>query len=708
MKENVNSKKKTKNRFLANSSGLTCVLHCAKFQVDIRSGSGKKTHSQLQPSSFKKVPQSYTDFFFDETDSESIKAILLQYFEKRDEDDECNSADDDLFHDTEYETDDESDEQECTASLEDTMLIFEREDDITSTADTDAKVNDFFKKGCGCNFHCMITSNRVTLLICELIDTQFHCDWAFGLLKQKYKVTPASSMNELCDIVTQSTPTSKINQAIDVLQEKIPFYKWQQYFDSLNFKKIPNISKQSCFTFDSSKPNFIGTKEHGKDQNIVYHKIFDFCDNTETFPEVIDNDYFKMSYERKAYLYKNIRQYCNDDYKDVLCSKPRLQETLQKANDIVRSEDDGSTSEDYRKARSAFTQAQNLFEAKKKILGLSADDSLLIVCRVNGRLKDEFKNLTEAGNLQNETAKYPPLPPPNATQHTRPSQAIHVQCPQSATPLYQQMETKNPTTTINSATTLSDPNKRRLFTTSSTNSFSSTPPPNSKKLKEDGQTSIKTPLTTLDDEFADNLPGNSATLLESVSDLFRKQLDEEKTADEFVKTHQTININNRILDVRKLIAPAKKLILSNVHTCIPNSLILDALHSFKIKTVSAIFDLHINTANDKYDKNKVNEYAHIASFRRGIYVINEDDAQFPDSLLIQFDGETYRIFVNDSELRCHICQGLGHNASQCVENTENEVVLINTDTHENKNENDVQKASTSAQKRPALINHRNE
>ncbi len=185
----------------------------------------------------------------------------------------------------------------------------------------------------------------ITLSFLPVGHTKFHCDWAFGLLKQKFKVTATSSMKELCDIVMQSTPKSKINQAVDVLQEKIPFYKWQQYFDDLNFKKIANISKQSSFIFDSSKPNFIGTKEHSKDQEIVYHKIYDSCDNLLRFPEVIEDDSFEMSYERKAYLYKNIRQYCNDNSKDVLCPQPQ-KKIVKPQKGIVQSEDDGSTTAD--------------------------------------------------------------------------------------------------------------------------------------------------------------------------------------------------------------------------------------------------------------------------------------------------------------------------------------------------------------------------
>lgn len=39
----------------------------------------------------------------------------------------------------------------------------------------------------------------------------------------------------------------------------------------------------------------------------------------------------------------------------------------------------------------------------------------------------------------------------------------------------------------------------------------------------------------------------------------------------------------------------------------------------------------------------------------------------PESLLVQSEGKFYQIFINENELRCHICQSLGHNAAHCIE-----------------------------------------
>ena len=65
-------------------------------------------------------------------------------------------------------------------------------------------------------------------------------------------------------------------------------------------------------------------------------------------------------------------------------------------------------------------------------------------------------------------------------------------------------------------------------------------------------------------------------------------LDSENTVENFMKTHRAITVNNNRIEVRKLVASSKRIILSNVQTCIPNAIILDALHKHRIKTTSAI------------------------------------------------------------------------------------------------------------------------
>ena len=125
-----------------------------------------------------------------------------------------------------------------------------------------------------------------------------------------------------------------------------------------------------------------------------------------------------------------------------------------------------------------------------------------------------------------------------------------------------------------------------------------------------------------------------------------------------------ITINGNKITARKLIAPSRRLILSNVHTCIPNSIILDALRYAKIKTTSAIHELHIGTNTTTIPLNELEKYKHIASFRRAVY-IEDNDELLPESLLINYENESYRIFVNENEKTCHLCKESSHVSSLC-------------------------------------------
>lgn len=141
-------------------------------------------------------------------------------------------------------------------------------------------------------------------------------------------------------------------------------------------------------------------------------------------------------------------------------------------------------------------------------------------------------------------------------------------------------------------------------------------------------------------------------------------LDSENTVEAFIKTGGKITVNDMTVTARRLVSPSKKIILSNVHTCLPNSVILEALRDINIKTCSAIHNLHIGTFTSTISEEELLHYKHITSFRRGVY-IEEENTTLPSSLLINFENESYRIFINDGDLKCHHCGGSSHNAEQC-------------------------------------------
>ncbi len=86
-----------------------------------------------------------------------------------------------------------------------------------------------------------------------------------------------------------------------------------------------------------------------------------------------------------------------------------------------------------------------------------------------------------------------------------------------------------------------------------------------------------------------------------------------------------------------------------------------------IQTTPSIFDLHIGVNSEKYNKNELDQYAYIASFRRWVYIACDEEVTIPTSILLTYEGESYRIFLNENEVRCHTCHALGHISEQCIE-----------------------------------------
>lgn len=171
------------------------------------------------------------------------------------------------------------------------------------------------------------------------------------------------------------------------------------------------------------------------------------------------------------------------------------------------------------------------------------------------------------------------------------------------------------------------------------------------------------------------------------NDRFCVFLNSQNTADELVKNHPNIIINDNTIPIRKLINPSKKIILSNVYPIIPDQVIFKALHEIKIRTTSQITHLKSNLSTD--------QFSHITSFRRQLYINPEDFPHLPSSITVTQENTTFRIYLSDDTPTCFTCKLKGHISSSCknnptnIENDINESVpdLNNTYHEENSNEN---------------------
>jgi hypothetical protein len=136
----------------------------------------------------------------------------------------------------------------------------------------------------------------------------------------------------------------------------------------------------------------------------------------------------------------------------------------------------------------------------------------------------------------------------------------------------------------------------------------------------------------------------------------------QNTANELVKNHQKILINNEEIIIRKLINPSKRITLSNVYPVIPDSSIIKALHEIGVRTTSAVFPLKTVSSSELF--------AHVTSFRRQIYINPEDHYKLPGSLVIKQEETSFHIFITDDTLTCFVCNQNGHISTSCRFNTE--------------------------------------
>lgn len=150
--------------------------------------------------------------------------------------------------------------------------------------------------------------------------TRFSVDWAFGLFKQKFRRSTAYLMQHVADIVENSTPKSKVNQSIMVSDERgrqlsFPFKKWTSYFKSLRWKRIPHLTSYYHFKFSNDKPGIISCRKR-LDDIPVDVEIGHIIPPNVTLEEDVS---VGLPEARQRYLFSNLREYCKEEYRDVLC-----------------------------------------------------------------------------------------------------------------------------------------------------------------------------------------------------------------------------------------------------------------------------------------------------------------------------------------------------------------------------------------------------
>jgi len=142
-------------------------------------------------------------------------------------------------------------------------------------------------------------------------------------------------------------------------------------------------------------------------------------------------------------------------------------------------------------------------------------------------------------------------------------------------------------------------------------------------------------------------------------------LTNKNIVEQIISQQSYIVINNSKITFRRLINPPKRIILSNVQPIIPHDVIKNAIANLSIKILSPITFMKAGFAD--------NEYGHIGSFRRQLYINPDDNNKLPSSILIEFEQTEYCIFLSDDTVICYLCKQTGHTSNRCKNLTENKI-----------------------------------
>lgn len=157
-------------------------------------------------------------------------------------------------------------------------------------------------------------------------------------------------------------------------------------------------------------------------------------------------------------------------------------------------------------------------------------------------------------------------------------------------------------------------------------------------------------------------------------------LSDIQHVNKLVDDTKVIKIGDHNLNIRRLITPARRIILSNVCPSVPHYVVERALRGLGIEPLSPITFLRATFIG--------NEYSHVMSFRRQLYIKPDNNLQLPPSMLLNFEDTPYRIFICYDEIVCFLCKDKGHIAKQCPKSEQLQTQESQTDMNQEHTESD--------------------
>ena len=140
-------------------------------------------------------------------------------------------------------------------------------------------------------------------------------------------------MDQVSRVVQDSTVDHQ-NKSFVVGQDEPNFnyYNWTEHFSQL-FSAIPGITSYHHFFFSSDQPGKVILKKSRDDPPLTF-KFMKVTPDVQTLPHTIQPE--GLSDTRQQYLYDEIRQFCEEEYKDITCPRPKLHKRVLENPDPVQ------------------------------------------------------------------------------------------------------------------------------------------------------------------------------------------------------------------------------------------------------------------------------------------------------------------------------------------------------------------------------------
>src|SRR5436190_12901370 len=157
--------------------------------------------------------------------------------------------------------------------------------------------------------------------------TKFKCDGSFGFIKKLYRKTTVDCVQHIVEVVKKSS-LAGLNKA-----QRYDNGKGFQYLDlnsvlGIFFKKLNNLQKHQHFLFEAAHPGVVKAQLVANGSFTEFNllkprkaSVSEITKEIKSFSILVLTPP-PLDYKRQEYLYRNIRAFVRDEFKDITCLRP--------------------------------------------------------------------------------------------------------------------------------------------------------------------------------------------------------------------------------------------------------------------------------------------------------------------------------------------------------------------------------------------------